>query len=78
MTTQPTLAPWAQAILDALPPLTTEQELAQLLGVSTRTTRAWRAAGRLRGIQTVPGGRVRYAREHVAQLLALMPRARGA
>lgn len=72
------LEPWAQELLAGLRPLTSEQELAALLGVSTRTTRAWRAAGRLRGVQTCPGGRVRYARDHVAQLLATMPAARGA
>lgn len=64
--------PWEQELLSGLRPLTTEQELAKLLGVSTRTTRAWRAAGRLRGIQTAPGGRVRYAREDVARFLSTM------
>ena len=72
------LEPWAERLLAGLKPLTSEQELAALLGVSTRTTRSWRATGRLRGIQTAPGGRVRYAREHVAALLATMPAARGA
>ncbi|MGE0712258.1 MAG: helix-turn-helix domain-containing protein [Planctomycetota bacterium] len=71
------LASWARDLLLGLRPLTPERELAELLGVSTRTLRAWRASGRLSGVQTAPGGRVRYAREHIAALLATMPSARG-
>ncbi|MCO5171085.1 MAG: MerR family transcriptional regulator [Planctomycetes bacterium] len=62
----------------SLKPFTTEQELAALVGVTPRTLRAWRSCGRLKGVQTCPGGRVRYGREHVAALLATMPSARGA
>ena len=69
------LPSWAQDVLASLKPLTTEQELAALMGVTARTLRAWRSAGRLSGIQTVPGGRVRYGREHVAALLKTMPAA---
>lgn len=72
------LPPWAQDVISSLKPFTTEDELAALMGVTKRTLRAWRSSGRLRGVQTAPGGRVRYGREHVAALLATMPAARGA
>lgn len=50
-------------------PLMTRSELADLLRVSVETVDRWRRRGRLRGVQVVAGGRVRFRAEDVEALI---------
>lgn len=61
-----------QQLLDPLPKFASPAQVAQLLGISTRTLRRWTAAGRISCYRTSARGRVRFAREDVEQLVASM------
>ncbi len=63
---------WVADAVAELPPLVTEARAAELLGVSRRTLRSWRAAGRLSGVKTTASqsGRVIYPRAELARFLA--------
>jgi len=50
-------------------PLLTAREVAELLRVSVRTVRRWRAQGRLHGFRLAGDGPVRYPRSSVDRLL---------
>jgi excisionase family DNA binding protein len=56
--------------IDVEPRLVTKRELASILRCSERTVDRLRATGRLRAVQLVPGGRVRFRRADVNRLLA--------
>jgi predicted site-specific integrase-resolvase len=55
----------------ATPEAFTEEQAARILGVNARTLRRWRKAGAV-GHYLTPGGRIRYAPEHLHRLLANM------
>lgn len=55
--------------IDVEPRLLTKPELARLLRCSERTVDRLRASGRLRAVQLVPGGRVRFRHDDVDRLL---------
>ncbi len=63
---------WVREAVAQLPPLVPEGVFASLLSVDERTSRRWRAAGRIRGIKTTEGGsgRILYPRAEVARFLA--------
>jgi hypothetical protein len=64
----------AENLVRDLPALVSPKQAAEFLGLTTRTLRNYRIAGRIRAIKTSPGrsGRVRYARAEIARLLGTM------
>lgn len=62
----------ARALVESMPALVPTKRLADALGVTPRTLRAWRAQGRLDAVRTGinGGGRVLYTRDSVARLLS--------
>lgn len=60
--------------LSYLPAVVAGTEAARALGVHERTLRRWRDQGRVRCLKTTPGngGKLRYLRRDLAQLLVEM------
>lgn len=67
---------WVVEVLEGLPLLVPEEELATLLHVSQRTLRRWAVKGRIHRLRTARGGagRVLIPRGEVARLLLIMRR----